>query len=148
MAHASRTVVVDVKPEQFFSVIADYGRYPEFIPEVKGIALGPRTGNAVEVSYELDIRVKRIHYTLRHVEDAAAGRITWAMVKSDVLKANQGAWTLVEENGRTRATYEVELKLPLVLMAFEKVAAESGLPTLLDQFKARAERLFPKAAAP
>src|SRR5438093_615718 len=58
MASARRSIEVDVPPERFFEVVRDYARYPEFLPEVKAVSVGPRTGNAVEVTYRRDARIK------------------------------------------------------------------------------------------
>ena len=94
MASARRSIDVDVPPERFFEVVRDYARYPEFLPEVKAVKLGPREGDAVEVTYWLDVKLKMYEFTLRHV-DHPFERIDWHLVRGgDFIRKNQGAWTL------------------------------------------------------
>lgn len=143
MARASRTVEVSVPPEFFFGVLQDYARYPEFMPEVKAVRVAPGRGEAREVTYWLDVKLKVVEFTLLH-EPRGAQRIEWHLVRGDeFMRANQGAWTLERtEAGFTRANYAIEIDLgKLVPPSFEKALAERSLPNLLANFKARAENL-------
>jgi coenzyme Q-binding protein COQ10 len=140
MASARRSIEVDVPPERFFEVVRDYARYPEFLPEVKAVSVGPRKGNAVEVTYQLDARIKLIEFTLLHVETRPS-RIEWRLVRGDLMKRDEGRWTLdPKPSGGTTATYAIELELlPRVPRGLEKALAEQGLPAMLANFKSRAE---------
>ena len=142
MASARRSIEVDVPPERFFEVVRDYARYPEFLPEVKAVSVGPRTGNAVEVTYRLDARIKLIEFTLLHVETRPSG-IEWRLVRGDLMKRDEGRWTLAPTpSGGTIATYAIELELlPRVPRGLEKALAEQGLPAMLANFKSRAESM-------
>ncbi len=141
----TREIVIGVAPEALFDVIADYGRYPEFVPAVK--ACRPRrNGNVVDVDYEIDLGVKTIRYTLRHVEERPL-RVTWSLLSGDWMKVSNGAWELVDEGGKTRARYTVEVQVakpPLVPQAFvDRLSDELTrvqLPRTLDAFRTRAER--------
>src|SRR5437762_14187120 len=93
MASARRSIQVDVPPERFFEIVRDYARYPEFLPEVKAVSVGPRTGNAVEVTYRLDARIKLIEFTLLHVETRPSG-IELRLFRGDLIKRDEGRWTL------------------------------------------------------
>jgi ribosome-associated toxin RatA of RatAB toxin-antitoxin module len=143
MAKASRAIEIEVPPQAFFGVLRDYARYPEFLPEVKAVKLGAREGEAVEVTYWLDVKLKMYEFTLRHVGHPWK-RIDWHLIRGgDFIRKNEGAWTLERTaSGGTRATYAIEIAFgPLIPRTFEKVLAERGLPNLLANFKARAEKL-------
>jgi ribosome-associated toxin RatA of RatAB toxin-antitoxin module len=143
MASTSRSIEIDVSPEAFFRVVQDYARYPEFVPEVKSVRVGPRYGEAVEVTYWLDVRLQIYDFTLRH-EPRGPGRIEWSLVRGgDFMRRNAGAWTIEPTpRGFTRATYAIDIDLgPLVPVNFAKALAERGLPNMLANFKARAEQL-------
>ncbi len=149
MASASRSIEIQVSPEAFFRVVQDYARYPEFLPEVKSVRVGPRDGDAVEVTYWLDVRLQMIDFTLRH-QPRGPGRIEWSLVRGgEFMRKNAGAWTLEETPaGLTRATYAIDIDFgPLVPANLEKALAERGLPNLLSNFKARAEQLQPGPSA-
>lgn len=143
MASASRSIVIDVPPQAFHRVVMDYARYPEFLPELKAVRVGPHAGEAVEVTYWLDAKIKVFEFTLRH-EALGPSRIEWRLLRGgEFMRKNQGAWTLEEAaGGRTRATYAIDIDFgPLVPANFEKALAERGLPNLLSNFKVRAEQL-------
>src|SRR4051812_13541161 len=143
MARASRSVVIDVPPEAFLRVVQDYARYPEFVPEVKSVKLGPASAGALEVTYWLDARLQIIEFTLRH-EPRGPERIEWHLLRGgEFMRRNEGSWTFERTAaGFTRATYEIDIDLgPLVPSNLEKALAERGLPNMLANFKTRAEQL-------
>jgi ribosome-associated toxin RatA of RatAB toxin-antitoxin module len=143
MAQASKTVTVNVTPEQFFDVIADYEKYPEFLPEVKKVKVDAGQGAIKEVTYTVDIKAKVINYTLKHTAEKPA-TLRWTMIKGEMMKGNDGAWTLKPgaKAGTTDATYTIDLRLSALVPGFiEKLLAEQNLPGLLANFKARAEKL-------
>jgi coenzyme Q-binding protein COQ10 len=144
-ASISREITIAVQPETLFDVIADYSRYPEFVPSVKSCR-PRRSGSAVDVDFELDLGVKTIRYTLRHVEERPR-KVSWSLVASDWMKVSNGSWELFPEGEQTRARYTVEIQIskpaliPQVLV--DKVTDQLTrvqLPRTLDAFKSRAER--------
>ena len=143
MAQASKTVTVNVSPEKLFDVISDYEKYPEFLPEVKKVKVEGGQGSIKEVTYTVDIKAKVISYTLKHTAERPA-KVSWTMVKGEMMKGNDGAWTLKAgaQPGTTDATYTIDLKLSSLVPGFiERALAEQQLPGLLANFKARAEKL-------
>jgi ribosome-associated toxin RatA of RatAB toxin-antitoxin module len=143
MASARRSIEIAVAPEAFLEVLDDYARYPEFVPEVKSVRVGPRTTSSVEVTYWLDVKLKVFDFTLRH-DVRGPHCVEWKLVRGgEFMRRNTGAWTLERTAaGLTRATYAIELDLgPLVPANFEKALAERGLPNMLANFKTRAEQL-------
>jgi ribosome-associated toxin RatA of RatAB toxin-antitoxin module len=143
MARVSRSIEIDVTPDAFHRVVQDYGRYPEFVPEVKAVRLGAQQGDAVEVTYWLDVKLRVFDFTLRHVTRSLE-RIEWSLVRGgEFMRANEGAWTIERtDRGGTRATYEIEIDFgPMVPGALEKALADRGLPNMLANFKTRAESL-------
>ena len=71
------------------------------------------------------------------------------MIKGEMMKGNDGTWVLKPgaQPGTTDATYTIDLKLSSLVPGFiEKALAEQSLPSLLANFKNRAEKLNPKNA--
>jgi ribosome-associated toxin RatA of RatAB toxin-antitoxin module len=153
MAQASRSVTVNVPPEKFFDVVSDFEKYPEFLPEVKRIKVEPgqggaKEGGAKDVTYMVDIKAKVITYTLRHTSERPTV-LRWTMIKGEMMKGNDGAWTLKPgpKPDTTEATYTIDLRLSALVPGFiEKALAEQSLPGLLANFKSRAEKLHPSNA--
>jgi ribosome-associated toxin RatA of RatAB toxin-antitoxin module len=143
----SREIVVAATLDKLFDVITDYGAYPEFVPSVRACRPGKRSGDRVEVEFELDLGVKTIRYVLLHVEERPH-RVSWTLVSGDWMKVSNGAWELSPEGSGTRARYLVEIQIAkpaLVPQALvDKVTTELTkvqLPKTLEAFKARAELL-------
>ncbi|BDG07718.1 type II toxin-antitoxin system RatA family toxin [Anaeromyxobacter paludicola] len=141
---ASREVVVEVPVERFFDLIVQYERYPEFVPQVKGIRVTPAPG-ARDVEYQIDLGIRRIRYTLRHVE-VRPTRVSWSLVGGEMMKVSNGSWELSDEGGRTRARYTVEVEIAkpalvpqLVVDKLTDELTKVSLPRMLAAFKARAE---------
>ncbi|HTP26814.1 MAG TPA: SRPBCC family protein [Anaeromyxobacteraceae bacterium] len=139
-------ISVAIPPEQFFDIIVDYARYPEFVPSLRACRPGARKGDVVEVEFELDLGIKTIRYSLRHMEERPR-RVYWSLVKSDWMQVSNGSWELIPEQGGTRARYTVEIQvakptlIPQALV--DRVTTELTkvqLPRTLQAFKARAER--------
>ena len=139
MPGASRSIVINAPPEKLFDVITNYDKYPEFLSEVKKISVLERKGNTVKVRYEVDV-IKRIHYTILVTEERPK-RMSWTFVEGEVMKDNKGSWVLEPEGeGRTKATYTVELALgALVPKAIVNTLAEGSLPKMLETYKPRPE---------
>lgn len=145
MAVVTQEVVVAVPVEAFFAVVTDYASYPRFVPGIKACRVRPG-GPPRDVEYELDLGVKRITYVLRH-EEVRPTRVSWTLVKGEMMKVSNGSWELSDAGGRTRAVYSVDIQIakpPLVPQALiDRVSDELTrvqLPKTLQAFKARAER--------
>jgi coenzyme Q-binding protein COQ10 len=141
MPGTRRTVEMDVPRETLFDVIVDYERYPDFLSDIHDARIVRRTDDGAVVEYGLSIMGKRIAYTLQMVEERPT-RVTWSLVESAVMKVSDGSWDLEAlGEGRTRATYAVEVK-PKLLVPGPVVKALTGrtLPATLGAFEAEARR--------
>ena len=141
----TREITIAVPSQKLFDVIADYGRYPEFVPSVKSCR-ARRTGSTVDVDFELDLGVKTIRYTLRHVEEPPR-KVSWSLVASDWMKVSNGSWELIPEGEQTRARYTVEIQIAkpaLIPQALVDRVTDQltrvQLPRTLEAFKERAEK--------
>jgi coenzyme Q-binding protein COQ10 len=143
MGVATRSVDIEVPPESFFAVVRDYASYPRFVPELRKVAVGPLTGQAVEVTYWLDVTLKVFEFTLRHEAHPDGQRIDWKLVRGgEFMRHNVGHWQFERTKQGTRAVYNIDIDFgPLVPKSFEKQLVARGLPNMLANFKARAEAL-------
>jgi ribosome-associated toxin RatA of RatAB toxin-antitoxin module len=139
MPGATRTIVINAPIEKVFDVITQYERYPEFLPEVKETRTANRKGNTVEVHYKVDV-MKTVRYSIRVTEERPH-RMSWSFIEGEMMKDNKGSWVLEPEGeGKTRATYNVEMALgALVPKAIVNALVDTSLPKMLDAFKRRAE---------
>ncbi|MCP3137469.1 type II toxin-antitoxin system RatA family toxin [Pyxidicoccus xibeiensis] len=141
MPGATRTIVINAPVEKVFDVITQYDRYPEFLPEVKEIRTANREGNTVVIHYKVEV-MKTVRYSIRVTEERPR-RMSWTFIEGEVMKDNKGSWVLEPEGeGKTRATYNVEMALGLLVpKAVVNALVDTSLPKMLDAFKRRAEAL-------
>ena len=144
MASVTKQVIIEAPLEKVFDIVADYERYPEFVPGIRSCKVRSANGEK-HVEYELDLGVRRIRYVLRH-EEQRPTRVAWSLVSGDMMKVSSGSWELADDKGRTRAVYSVDIQIarpPLVPQALvDRVSDELTriqLPKTLEAFKARAE---------
>lgn len=139
MAAATRSIEIAAPVERCFAVIADFERYPEFLPEVRSIRTSNRVGPELDVHYEAEI-VKLIKYSIRAREERPH-KLTWSFIDGEFMKDNRGGWLLEDlGGGRTRATYSIEVVLGrLVPQSIVTALVDTQLPKLLQSFKARIE---------
>ena len=142
---ASLEVSVDAPIERVWAIIADYARYPEFVPGVRGCRDLGVVGGKRQVEYEVDVGLRRIRYVLAHVEEPPR-RVSWSLVRGDLLVRSEGAWELSDEGGRTRARYTADAQVarpPLVpKVVIDRLMDELTrvqVPAIVRAFKARAE---------
>lgn len=142
MSQASAEIVIAAPIEHVFEVIADYERYPEFLPEMKAVRVDSKVDDVAIVTFELEL-IMRLSYTLRLVAERPR-RLRWSLERAKMMTENDGGWELSSTpEGHTKAIYGLELKLKgLVPRSVSTRLAGQTLPQTLQRFKTRAESLW------
>ena len=142
----SKEIVIHAPVDRFYDIVIDYDRYAEFVPGVKGCRVVKAAKDHRDVEYTVDLGVKTIRYVLRHLEHRPS-KVSWSLLKGEMMKVSNGAWELSNHAGKTLARYTVEVQVqkpPLVPQSImDRVSDELTkvqLPRTLDAFKARAEK--------
>ena len=107
---------IEAPIEAVFAVAADVEGSPRWQPEIKvaECVKRDREGNQVLVHMETDAKVRRLKSEMRFRYERP-GRIGWTQEEGD-LKSVEGSWELEDlGDGRTRATYWMEVDLGRVL---------------------------------
>lgn len=114
----SASIEIDAPIEQVFEVAADVEQSPRWQPDIKKAQVKERDedGNQVLVRTETDAKVRTLGADLRFTYHPPTA-MQWRQEKGD-LKSVEGSWTLEDlGNGRTRATYWMEVDLGRMLGA-------------------------------
>lgn len=142
MARAERTEVFDVPADKFYQAIVDYKNYPEFVDGMRSVEVQNETAEGATVKFNLSL-IKDISYTIK-LSNKPQTEVSWSLVSGDMMKINNGKWTLKDLGGKTEVTYslEVELKgfLPGLSM-IEKTLVNTNLPLNMKAFAKRAASL-------
>ena len=141
MAKATSTLQMNASPAKVMAVIADFERYPEFLPEIKGVSILGVESNVSTVRFDLQMLMK-VSYTLVLTQDGDSV-LSWELSDSKLIKMNTGSWKLHDNgDGTTDVTYGIQLELAGKLPAsVNQRMAGQALPETLARFKGRVESL-------
>lgn len=141
MKSAVRSIDVDVSPERFYALITDFARYPEFVPNQTQARIQSVDGQRWRIEFVLSV-ARKLTYTLDLVGEPVSS-LSWNLVHGDMMKANDGGWSLEPLDGgtRTKATYRLAVELAgFVPRTVANALIEKTLPATLEAFKREAER--------
>ena len=140
----SSSIVVDAPPADVMAVIADFESYPEWAKGVQTaeVVEPGAVDRAEQVYFALDVSPIKDEYTLAYDWDANR-EVTWTLVEGNMLKALDGAYTLVDRgDGSTEVTYRLALDVSIPLIGMLKRKGEKILiDTALKGLKKRVESL-------
>ncbi|MFF3321903.1 SRPBCC family protein [Streptomyces sp. NPDC002889] len=136
--HTSSSITIDAAPAEVMEVISDFTRYPEWTGEVKQaeVLAKDAEGRAEQVRLVLDAGAIKDDHTLAYTWKGD-NEVSWTLVKSQMLRAIDGSYTLAPVGGgdRTEVTYQltVDVKIPMLGMIkrkAEKVIIDRALAGL------------------
>lgn len=141
MKSAVRSIDIDVPIDRVYALLVDFASYPDFVPNQTRARVLDAADGRWRVDFQLSV-ARKLDYVL-DLEGEAPTRLTWTLVEGDMMKQNDGGWTLepIDDGARTRATYRLEVELEgFVPRSVTRILIERTLPATLEAFKKEAER--------
>jgi ribosome-associated toxin RatA of RatAB toxin-antitoxin module len=139
---ATEYISIAAPPEQVFAVVADIERYPEWAKDVKDVVIRARDDQQrpTEVEFRASALGRSTHYTLAYDWSSAPDAVSWTMIKGDIQRAIEGAYTFNGDGlGGTNVRYDLVIELAAPLPGFVKRRAEVRILNTLPQLKDRVE---------
>jgi hypothetical protein len=134
--HTRSSTTIEATPAHVMTVIADFEAYPVWTGEVKEIEVlqAGADGRAEQVRLLLDAGAIKDEHVLAYTWDGDR-KVSWTLVKSQMLKALDGSYTLTSVGDKTEVTYQlaVDVKIPMLGMIkrkAEKVIIDRALAGL------------------
>jgi coenzyme Q-binding protein COQ10 len=141
MAAVTTSEVFNCKVADFYKIIADYERYPEFLPEVKGCKVLQTQSNRKLVEYQISV-IKNFSYSLWMTEDEPT-QVKWEFEGGDLFKSSNGYWKLDDEAGKTRATYSIDAAFKTFVPGpVAKALIQVNLPNMMSAYHKRVSELY------
>ncbi len=141
MAQAQTTEVFNCSVEQFFAIVTDYEKYPEFLPEVKTCQIIQSEENRKLVEYSISL-IKNFTYRLWMSEENTE-EVSWEFASGDIFKSSIGSWKLTEEAGQVRAEYMIDAKFTMFVPSpVAKALVNVNLPSMMSAYHKRVEDLY------
>ena len=139
---ATQTTHIAASPERCLAVATDFDAYPEWAKDVKEAIVRARddAGRATEVEFRASALGRSTHYTLHYDYSQAPDRLSWKLVKGDIMRAIDGGYTFTPSpSGGTDVVYDLSIELVVPLPGFVKRRAEVRILNTVRELKARAE---------
>ncbi len=139
---ATQNITIASPPERCFEVVTAFEDYPDWAKDVKEAVVRQRDaeGRATEVEFRASALGRSTHYTLAYDYSKAPEVVSWSMVKGDIMRSIDGAYTFATSpTGGTDVTYDLSIELVVPLPGFVKRRAEVRILNTIRELKARAE---------
>ena len=143
MAGTTHTEVFNCTVPEFYKLIADYEKYPEFISEVKDCKILRTDGPRKLIEFKVSV-VKSFAYTLWMTEKENES-IIWEFGGGEIFKTSNGYWKLQDEAGKTRATYSVDATFGIFVPGpIAKALVSVNLPSMMSAYHKRVKQVYGK----
>ena len=141
---ATQTITIGASPDHCFAVATDFPRYPEWAKDVKEavVQATDEQGRATAVEFRASALGRSTHYTLGYDYSAAPEKLSWQLIRGDIMRAIDGAYTFTPsatDPASTDVVYELSIELVVPLPGFVKRRAEVRILNTVKELKARAE---------
>ncbi|PRY50479.1 polyketide cyclase/dehydrase/lipid transport protein [Geodermatophilus tzadiensis] len=138
---STQSIVVSAPASEVMAVIADFAAYPQWVGAAKTVEVletGP-DGRARRVRFVIDATVLTDDYVLDYTWDGDR-QVSWTLVRSKIMKRQDGSYTLAEAAGGTEVTYRLTVDMAIPMIGMLKRRAEKViLDTALKELKKRVE---------
>lgn len=146
MPSAQQVENFSCSPAEFFAIVKDYERYPEFLQEVRSCRIlkeEPIEGGVRKlVEYKVSI-IKTFGYQL-WMNERAPHLVSWEFAGGDLFKTSTGSWALAGDT-ETRATYSVDATFAMFVPGpIAKTLMNVNLPTMMAAYRKRVKDLYGK----
>lgn len=134
------SIEIAATPDEVMAVLSDVAAYPDWVENMKSVEILTThpDGKPDHVEIVLDHALVKDRYTLTH--SWQPNRVSWHLVKGNLLKAMDGSYDLEPSAKGTKATYTlaVDVNMPMIGM-FRRKAEKTIIDGALKELKRRVE---------
>ena len=144
MAEAKHTEVFNCSPQEFYKLVTDYEKYPEFLSDVKACKVLKSEPGAKLVEYKVSV-IKAITYQLK-TKEVEPSSVSWTFAGGDVFKSMSGSWTIEEApGGKCKCTYAVEGSFKIFVPGpVASTLLNVNLPAMMAAYHKRIKTVYGK----
>jgi ribosome-associated toxin RatA of RatAB toxin-antitoxin module len=138
---STQSITVDAPAAEVMAVIADFPAYPQWVSAAKTVEVLETgdDGRARQVHFVIDAGAIKDDYVLDYTWDGDR-EVSWTLVRGQMMKRQEGSYSLAEHDGATDVTYAITIDLSVPMLGMIKRKAEKViLDTALKELKKRVE---------
>ena len=139
MLSLTQSILIEASLDNVYQTIIDFEKYPHIFTAVKKAKIIKKNKKTPRVSFSLNI-LRQVNCILDF--HLAPDHIKWKLVEGDMMKRNEGSWTL-EEMGKNEVDVTYQLNVDLAVWMPTLVAEplmKSNALGMLKQLKLYVER--------
>lgn len=141
---ATQRTTIGAPVARCWDVVLDMDAYPQWAKDVKHAEVITRdeSGRPLEVAFEASAFGRTTFYTLHYDYSHAPDRLTWKLVRGDIMTSMEGSYTFgasADGPESTDVTYDLAIELAMPLPGFVKRRAEVRILNSLKELRARVE---------
>ncbi len=112
MAELETSHVFNGDIKKVFRALGQFEKYPEFIPGVTGVKVDPAPkGSKAKCLLRTELNIVKTFYYTNEMFAEEPSKIWWTMVDSNLMKKNEGSWSLTAQGDKTHAVYKLDVTL-------------------------------------
>jgi ribosome-associated toxin RatA of RatAB toxin-antitoxin module len=138
---STQSITIDAPAADVMAVIADFPSYPQWVASAKKVEVveSGDDGRARRVHFVIDAGAVKDDYVLDYTWEGDRA-VTWTLVESQLMKRQDGSYTLTDTGSGTEVTYAITIDTKMPLLGMMKRRAEKViLDTALKELKKRVE---------
>ncbi|TDT15914.1 polyketide cyclase/dehydrase/lipid transport protein [Ilumatobacter fluminis] len=139
---ATESITIAAPLDKVWEIATDLENYPTWTHDVKEVVITNRDdeGRPHEVEFRTSALGRSTHYTLEYDYTSAPKKLAWSMVKGDIQRSIDGAFTFQStDDGNTHVQYDLAIELVVPLPGFVKRRAERRILNAIKELKTFAE---------
>lgn len=143
MPGTQHTEVFNCSADEFYKIVTDYEKYPEFLQEVKDCKIAKTDGQRQLVEYKVSV-IKTFTYQLWMTHQPSE-LVSWTFAGGDIFKTNAGSWKIEDQAGKAKVTYTVEATFGVFVPGMiAKTLLSVNLPAMMSAYHKRIKDLYGK----
>lgn len=144
MAEAQISEKFNCTAEEFFAIVTDFEKYPEFLPEMKSVKYLKKGKKEKEMEFTVSV-IKTIKYQIKATEKSP-NEVDFFFTQGDVFKSMSGSWRIKDlAGGKCKVDYKIEASFGLLVPnAIAKTLVSVNMPAMMVNFKKRVKELYGK----
>ena len=142
MASTTVNEVFSCSTDDFYKIVTDYEKYPQFLPEISHCQIIKEENSKKLVEYDVQL-IKSFTYKLWMKEDAASYRIDWEFAGGSIFKLNQGYWKLEDLSDRCCVTFHIDCQFKVFIpRSITNTLLQINLPNMMKSYHKRVSELY------
>ena len=142
MASTTVNEVFPCSKEDFYKIVTDYEKYPEFLSEISKCHIIKKEGDRKLIEYDIQL-FKSFTYKLWMKEDETSHCIDWEFAGGSIFKSNKGYWKLEDLSGRCCATFHIDCQFKVFIpRSITNTLLQINLPNMMKSYHKRVGELY------